>query len=544
MRTRSSKCRMVDGDRELIAPETLEELRKSHDSRQRKTPGRKKAKASRLPCPNTLGAMPLDILLEIFKPLHPGDLVSLALSSKVLLTALRMDHAKAVWKKARESVALPEPLEGMTEMQFAWLIFNSWCTVCASESNATIDFMLRRRLCTKCRKRNLVKTSEFKEAFPKLDQSILSMLVPTHGPSAGGYQYFYYWWKADIERMAKKLEALEARTASENATGALVNFKEAQQEVATKMLDDAVDLTEAYNSWLYHERERDRDEAERAERKRTQKCHNLYVLDTTHAISNWNGYGIRKTPNPHAREVWADTRKALEPWIQEAASARREREDKLVRDARRRIFEGLYQEYHLTVDPSRWRYMPSAGTLRELAIFRNLIELPASHVVAEDSFAEAMANLDTMIATIIDKRKSDMLERLSFVAFTEGVPKAVNRASSLHLLECAILANRCGSCNQAVFGWEELSSHRCCATTEPAFYPDSLFTQAAVKVVRAARLPLQPDTSVAQIDTVDTIYVCASCTPINRHSRKAATAYRWRDCAKHLPARHESLWKQ
>ncbi|KAI0061321.1 hypothetical protein BV25DRAFT_1916993, partial [Artomyces pyxidatus] len=71
-------------------------------------------------------SMPLDILFELFSNLTPGDLLSLARTSKGLRSVLMSRKSVSVWKAARSQVPgleAPEPPEDMSEPAWAQLLY-------------------------------------------------------------------------------------------------------------------------------------------------------------------------------------------------------------------------------------------------------------------------------------------------------------------------------------------------------------------------------------------------------------------------------------
>ncbi|KAK7030878.1 hypothetical protein VNI00_013988 [Paramarasmius palmivorus] len=67
--------------------------------------------------------VPLDVCLEVFKCLHPRDLLSLARTSKILRSILMSKSSKLIWRSARENVPdLPPIPPDLNEPQFACML--------------------------------------------------------------------------------------------------------------------------------------------------------------------------------------------------------------------------------------------------------------------------------------------------------------------------------------------------------------------------------------------------------------------------------------
>jgi hypothetical protein len=121
--------------------------------------------------------LPLELLTEIAKwTNHPGDILSLAYTSKNFYNLLSREKSKSVWEHARarmkllaginvdgpgcsswtdfnpicrwENLAIPAPLIGQSEMSLAQLIFEMECHSC---KNVMVEFtwnvVLGTRIC-------------------------------------------------------------------------------------------------------------------------------------------------------------------------------------------------------------------------------------------------------------------------------------------------------------------------------------------------------------------------------------------------------------
>ncbi|KAF5318151.1 hypothetical protein D9619_012281 [Psilocybe cf. subviscida] len=72
--------------------------------------------------------MPLDVVLEIFGKLSPGDLLNLAQTSKDLRRILMSRSSASTWKEARENdLELPDCPPDLSEPQYANLCFGKYC---------------------------------------------------------------------------------------------------------------------------------------------------------------------------------------------------------------------------------------------------------------------------------------------------------------------------------------------------------------------------------------------------------------------------------
>ncbi|KAE9394993.1 hypothetical protein BT96DRAFT_862210 [Gymnopus androsaceus JB14] len=95
--------------------------------------------------------VPLDVVIEIFCYLDPGDLIRLARTSKDLRGILMSKTWESVWRIARENVQdLPPLPPDLNEPQYARLLYESYCHVCLKGNCDIILWLFRMRCCKKC----------------------------------------------------------------------------------------------------------------------------------------------------------------------------------------------------------------------------------------------------------------------------------------------------------------------------------------------------------------------------------------------------------
>ncbi|KAI3998099.1 hypothetical protein K525DRAFT_215063 [Schizophyllum commune Loenen D] len=107
--------------------------------------------------PVTLAAimdLPLDILYEIFKHMHPADLLYLTQSSKALRHTLLRRGAKSTWEyslKAASYPMIPPCIDnGMSLPQYTNLIYGSNCFACGSTLDVISFFEFLDKRCEGC----------------------------------------------------------------------------------------------------------------------------------------------------------------------------------------------------------------------------------------------------------------------------------------------------------------------------------------------------------------------------------------------------------
>ncbi|QRV84693.1 valine-tRNA ligase [Ceratobasidium sp. AG-Ba] len=106
--------------------------------------------------------MPFDVFTEIASCLTPGDLVALSWSNKSLRKMLLQRSASHIWRCAQSNVhGLPSCPPGMSEPQYAVLVFGKVCTICGASTRAKVDPFLHARLCSSCRDEHLIEISRW-----------------------------------------------------------------------------------------------------------------------------------------------------------------------------------------------------------------------------------------------------------------------------------------------------------------------------------------------------------------------------------------------
>ncbi|KAF5364868.1 hypothetical protein D9757_013041 [Collybiopsis confluens] len=96
--------------------------------------------------------VPLEVILEIFCFLEPGDLLRLSRTSKELRGILMSRSTQDVWRSARENVQdLPPLPPDLNEPQYARLLEDAYCYTCKHKGRCeTILWTFRARVCKGC----------------------------------------------------------------------------------------------------------------------------------------------------------------------------------------------------------------------------------------------------------------------------------------------------------------------------------------------------------------------------------------------------------
>ncbi|TEB23594.1 hypothetical protein FA13DRAFT_1778239 [Coprinellus micaceus] len=122
----------------------------------------RKAKGKHREFSNFFPAMPLDTLYEILGYLTPNDLLSVARTNHAFKQTLSGPTAKATWIHARGQYGAPSPPLGFNETRWASLLFEHTCMSCRENEVSVVDWLIRKRMCSDCRKTRLAGERTFR----------------------------------------------------------------------------------------------------------------------------------------------------------------------------------------------------------------------------------------------------------------------------------------------------------------------------------------------------------------------------------------------
>ncbi|KAF8182598.1 hypothetical protein BJ912DRAFT_978389 [Pholiota molesta] len=165
--------------------------------------------------PSLLQSMPLDVIFEILGWLSLSDLREVSRASTLFHATLLSSAATAIWQRALKSARAPACPRDLNAPRWAKLWFGRSCENCGrrEKNHHKVDFLLRRRTCTACKKRNLLVASKVPAAFPDCDDLVLSLIPYTDvGAYARGYRSSSrFYWRSDIAEMVRTVGAYRRR---------------------------------------------------------------------------------------------------------------------------------------------------------------------------------------------------------------------------------------------------------------------------------------------------------------------------------------------
>ncbi|KAF8953642.1 hypothetical protein BDZ97DRAFT_2082542 [Flammula alnicola] len=536
---------------------------------QAKTSSHKKKSLSLLP------TMPLDVLFEIFGMLSPKDILSVSRTNKLFRETLMSRGATTVWKAARERLGAPDCPSDLNEVRWAILLFGNTCQNCGAKGIPKADFYLRRRVCTSCKKKNLVVRSKFKTRFPDLDISMLDLIPSTdvggwaHGHSSNS-QFF---WEADILDMVHKLAThthnIHMRLA--DAKKNLDIFKEERLKLVKEITDNAPRL----RYWAANVAEqRQQGTADLCTRRQNAICEKFIELGYTKEDMKSVAYAPEYNQTTALSDrIWQRIRPILEPKVKEEKEDRLKRELRTLKVIRRRMVDSLYNTYKKSLRPSQWRYLPRTLDVCELEPFARLIDSSSDVPITEADFGQCMERLPELLTAEQDLLKIQLRGAISPVTSSLANPsndtleageitEASTSSPTAQPVDCLELATSVFECrvrycnldSRYLVGYDIIATHHCKPEregVEASYYysispsastllarPDEKFTidTTAVATARALVLctGLDPNTTLAtDMDAKDYRFTCLQCRPQKANGVWTRIGYSWRTAISH-----------
>ncbi|KDR69738.1 hypothetical protein GALMADRAFT_145149 [Galerina marginata CBS 339.88] len=409
-----------------------------------------------------LPAMPLDLLFEIIGFLTPKDIISVSRTNKLFRETLRSRNATTVWKAARGRLGVPEPPSDMLEAAWAALLFGNVCQHCGARNIQQIDFLLRRRLCTTCKKRHLIVASRLKVRFPGVDKSVLDFISHTNvgGWAHGHRSSSQFYWAMDVEKIVQKLSDHDQG----GSLKSLDDFKAQRIQLVQEIQSNAA----RYQKWFTDTtREHKEDRYNRQDQRRHAVFERFMQLGyTREEISAHQFLPEFNNPTPLTERIWQQVRARVEPKLLERKQARLDKELAAVKNSRIQIVHGLYTTFKSFLRPSQWRYLPRSIDICRFKPFARIINSPADSRIGAKDFDQAMADLPELLSAASDAKKRRLRDLLpaeiNFVPFGQG-----DVSSELDHLDLAISVFECYTergrhdASFVLVGVEDIMTHHC-----------------------------------------------------------------------------------
>ncbi|CAE7148447.1 unnamed protein product [Rhizoctonia solani] len=189
--------------------------------------------------------MPVEVLIEIARYVHPLDLIMLSRVNKFFRELFVDKRSARIWQSAMHNLpTLPPCPDDVCEPQYAAMIFTKRCSLCGRYAPREMDSVLLVRLCARCRDRELVDTNRVTDS---------SLVISSRGLVPGRSHRWTTWCLYDEARAVKiKLDELTKAGDQE----ALATWKEQRRKLVGKRQR----IAEPLRGWLRNrEREQERE---------------------------------------------------------------------------------------------------------------------------------------------------------------------------------------------------------------------------------------------------------------------------------------------
>lgn len=390
-------------------------LEKASPSKPKKSGGLSRRVRGRL---ENMLSLPLDVLFVIMSALLPMDLLNLARTSKTLRQVLMSRKSMSVWISARRNAGatvVPEPPEDMSEPAWAQLLFGpAICSQCSTRNIHRVDFALRRRLCTICRKRNLVFSIKFRSQCPDLKESVMDLLPYT---KIGGWAHGHasnsrFYWKPDLYLMGKRMAEFE-QDISEGKPDAQKRLKAFRAE-RILMVDSIIQGSIAFEEWAELEAEAQTQESDKRRNERQVALRDR-ILNAGYEDVDIDFIGMYHIPTSNVDKVLTeDAWRRIKTKVESALSLAREKrllEARRLRESQNKTkAEQYYSEVLRQVLPIQRLYLPAIRQASELSCFRDLIDADREGQLAE--WEDAATQLPQSLSEWMSEQKEHYISLL------------------------------------------------------------------------------------------------------------------------------------
>ncbi|OBZ74964.1 hypothetical protein A0H81_05086 [Grifola frondosa] len=528
--------------------------------RQRMTQALQTLSKAQKPCLSAFLVMPLDIIYEILGHLRPRDLINLTRTSKAFRQLLTTRKAVTVWKTARKNMEAPDCPPGMSELQWANLLWGGGtCQECGINQTTRVNFEWLRRICTPCMKEHIVHRTEVKNRYS--DCRTLMKLVPSSNTdiwaTPGFTSQARFYWDNDLHDMFQKLNALgrDVDMRKPGAQESLEAFKDTQIAHVDAILKHA-DICDEWNHERRTARELFLDERLEA------ICFQLvgaghHPRDVANVVTERKSYLADK---PVTNKRWERIRGKLEQDVAAARVRRLAAEYYNIQCTRRRIFRELYQQYCESLRPLQKIYAPHICLVYTFDGFADLISADRDIVVEQGYFADVIENLPSLIAKFTEERQAKLEAlvaqsshnaRSTAGTSAQSSPGSANTspadlATSVFVcfpcpLTCGIKVVHLMGSEQAILhvihpGGEPVFDYETSKVVEPKYGVCSLRFDARGSLAAASLvkvLALDKKTATPQdLDRIDARFTCLACEPKKRRGGTGRHSLTWRQCVR------------
>ncbi|KAI5829340.1 hypothetical protein K523DRAFT_242424 [Schizophyllum commune Tattone D] len=509
--------------------------------------------------------VPIDIALETLQYLKPGELVALARTCKQIRSLLLSGQLTPVWKASRAMYGIPPPPPERSEITWAQFLFGrKTCHHCEWDLAKVPDWQLMCRFCADCKRLNLVNARAVKYEFKNHHSDLTKMVLYTNVRKRHARSETDYYWRKDLERMNKLIEAHEADIAAgvPNAREAFEAFKESRMafvDAVMKHVPICEQWAEKYNESRKDERTLEKY-AWRAARMDIieQRLQSLgYRLDDIRSIFS----SVKLTDMDLTEKSWRETLPDLARHVKQARRARLDASHGPLIEERKRVLKEAYEAKRKSISPRQWRSI----ALLALPPPQSLLHIPS---VLDFVYSEAEQNLGVVEFRAFLENESSLgyLPAEAAAQYDRLVSAGTHAVQSAHpslladigdrpLPDCALLTyvdwdNDKGNPPLYPNDCTDLSTILCRRLFGAGIgLPDRSLeycprrAQAVASILKLLHLPAT--TTVAELDARDARFHCMICRPGKiRDGGWHKQAHTWRSAVGHHGWGHPRSWQR
>ncbi|KAI5891587.1 uncharacterized protein SCHCODRAFT_02629519 [Schizophyllum commune H4-8] len=528
---------------------------------------------SDVPQPNgsgTLGRLlydnrvPLDIALETLQYLKPGELVALARTCKQIRSLLLSGQLTPVWKASRAMYGIPPPPPERSEIAWAQFLFGrKMCHHCELAMAKVPDWQLMCRLCSECKRLNLVNARAVKYEFKDHHPDLTKMVLYTNVRKRYARSETAYYWREDLEMMGKIIKAHEADIAAgkPGAQEVFEAFKESRiafVEAVTKHVPVCIKWAAKYNESRMDERAAEKN----AWRTARMNIIEQRLLTLGHRLDDirWVLSAGRLTDLDLAERSWQTTLRDLVCRTKHVRKRRLDGSHGPLIEERKRALKEAYAAKRKSVSPREWRSitflaLPPPPTLLHIPLVLDFVysDVEQNLGVAEfRTFLESEFSLGCGPAQATAQYNRLMSAGAHAVVST--YPSFLTGIGERALLDCALLTYVDSDNDTAQPPWypndcTDLSTILCRRFFGAGIgLPDRSLeycprrAQAVASILELLHLPAT--TTVAELDARDARFDCMICRPGRiRGGGWQKRAHRWRSAVIHHALDHQRPWQ-
>ncbi|ESK84450.1 hypothetical protein Moror_6214 [Moniliophthora roreri MCA 2997] len=468
-----------------------------------------------------LCSMPLDIIFLICSFLPAKTLIELPKINRLFRATLLSTTGASVWITLRNSFRAPAPMPGMSELEWARLLWGgTHCQVCGTKGVNRVDFILRKRICYACVKKKGIPRVAFKRRYPDADRVVLDLVLPTSGGNRGARNGYYHC--EEIEKVIQEIALCKRRKAKENYNQKRKQFLKECSEHASRC-----------EEWVAEDRSRKAEEADNVRESRIRAIYDRlrnmgYTEDDMQEVK-WLQCVQRSTPL--SEKSWDMISPDVFAVIRGYRTSRMLRDNDGILATRRKTFDKVFLDYKNKLQPKQWRTLPSIETMYLFQTVNEILVCPDSKTISEEKLSTTLETIqdevDCWIRTLKRILAEDIAEAIDmYMCSSRRAEAPPPRTTSLDLAMTVIQCVQCYHYSSTLeAAVRHLHTSSCCEGD--LLRVSQLFRYSQVPTARLLVVKSGLDPQIATPDDMDEIGAFYQCLDCEHHDDSFVAT--WRD---------------